>query len=56
MISAAEDKVFQLIILWGVICKAREVIILLYMSLGKIAVGNLYVLLSIWLHEDIDKL
>lgn len=39
MISAAEDKVFQLIILWGIIYKAREIIILLYLSLGKIAVA-----------------
>lgn len=39
MISAAEDKVFQLIILRGIIYKAGEVIILFYTPLGKIAVG-----------------
>jgi len=39
VITASEDEVFWRIILQGTIYKAREIIILLYTSLGKIAAG-----------------
>lgn len=39
VITASEDEVFWHIILQGIIYKAREIIILFYTSLGKIAAG-----------------
>lgn len=55
VITASEDEVFWRIILQGTIYKAREIIILFYTSLGKIAAGQLYALLGTPL-QDTAKL